>query len=175
MVKVVACRGDCMPARGHLLVSRRLWRDRCLPTPSFSSLHERLGCFSQCLLVAQSRHLDADDDMSAFGGKADIPDTPHQCPLMTQSGHWSGSRDNLAHTEGRFSARPRVTGHGIRLSSTARRSDRRCRHRRSGWAAPFPNRPIKDRRSPRASLAGSAPSPSDRPLPDLRAGNNCER
>ena len=24
--------------------------------------------------------------MSAFGGKADIPDTPHQCPLMTQSG-----------------------------------------------------------------------------------------
>jgi hypothetical protein len=25
--------------------------------------------------------------MSASGGKADIPDTPHQCPLMTQSGH----------------------------------------------------------------------------------------
>ena len=24
--------------------------------------------------------------MSAFGGKADIPDTPHQCPLMTHSG-----------------------------------------------------------------------------------------
>ena len=30
--------------------------------------------------------------MSACGGKADIPDTPHQCPLMTQSGRelpWS--------------------------------------------------------------------------------------
>ena len=26
-------------------------------------------------------------NMSAFGGKADIPDTPHQCLLMTQSGH----------------------------------------------------------------------------------------
>ena len=25
--------------------------------------------------------------MSASGGKADIPDTPHQCPLMTHSGH----------------------------------------------------------------------------------------
>jgi hypothetical protein len=25
--------------------------------------------------------------MSASGGKADIPDTPHQCPLMTLSGH----------------------------------------------------------------------------------------
>ena len=25
--------------------------------------------------------------MSASGGKADILDTPHQCPLMTQSGH----------------------------------------------------------------------------------------
>src|SRR6476619_4604319 len=25
--------------------------------------------------------------MSASGGKADIPDTPHQCPLLTQSGH----------------------------------------------------------------------------------------
>src|SRR6478609_11720063 len=25
--------------------------------------------------------------MSASGGKADIPDTPHQCPLMTQIGH----------------------------------------------------------------------------------------
>ena len=25
--------------------------------------------------------------MSASGGKADIPDTPHQCPPMTQSGH----------------------------------------------------------------------------------------
>jgi hypothetical protein len=25
--------------------------------------------------------------MSASGGKADIPDTPHQCLLMTQSGH----------------------------------------------------------------------------------------
>jgi hypothetical protein len=25
--------------------------------------------------------------MSASGGKADIPDTPHQCPLMTQGGH----------------------------------------------------------------------------------------
>jgi hypothetical protein len=25
--------------------------------------------------------------MSAFRGKADIPDTPHQCPLMTHSGH----------------------------------------------------------------------------------------
>jgi hypothetical protein len=25
--------------------------------------------------------------MSVLGGKADIPDTPHQCPLMTQSGH----------------------------------------------------------------------------------------
>ena len=26
-------------------------------------------------------------NMSALGGKADIPDTPHQCPLMTYSGH----------------------------------------------------------------------------------------
>ena len=25
--------------------------------------------------------------MSASGGIADIPDTPHQCPLMTLSGH----------------------------------------------------------------------------------------
>src|SRR5678816_2733677 len=25
--------------------------------------------------------------MSASGGKADIPDTPHRCPLMTLSGH----------------------------------------------------------------------------------------
>ena len=25
--------------------------------------------------------------MSASGGKADIPDTPHQCPLMTHSRH----------------------------------------------------------------------------------------
>jgi hypothetical protein len=24
--------------------------------------------------------------MSASGGKADIPDTPYECPLMTQSG-----------------------------------------------------------------------------------------
>ena len=24
--------------------------------------------------------------MSAVGGKADIPDTPHQCPLMTHTG-----------------------------------------------------------------------------------------
>ena len=55
MVKVVACRGDCMPARGHLLVSRRLWRDRCLPTPSFSSLHERPGCFSQCVIFNNIR------------------------------------------------------------------------------------------------------------------------
>jgi len=25
--------------------------------------------------------------MSASGGKADIPDTPHQCPLITHFGH----------------------------------------------------------------------------------------
>jgi hypothetical protein len=29
--------------------------------------------------------------MSASGGKADIPDTPHRCPLMTQSGHQLGA------------------------------------------------------------------------------------
>jgi hypothetical protein len=61
------------------------------------------------------------------------------------------------------------TGHGVRLRSTARRSDRRTPPSTKWWAAPFPNRRIKDRRSPRASLAGSAPSLSDRPLPDLRA------
>ena len=28
--------------------------------------------------------------MSAFGGKADIPDRLRRCPLMTQSGHMPG-------------------------------------------------------------------------------------
>ena len=28
--------------------------------------------------------------MSAFWGKADIPNTAHQCPLMTQSGRFKG-------------------------------------------------------------------------------------
>jgi hypothetical protein len=32
--------------------------------------------------------------MSASGGKADIPDTPYQYPLMTQSGH-SSQRSRL--------------------------------------------------------------------------------
>ena len=31
--------------------------------------------------------IDADDEHVRFWGKADIPDTPHQCPIMTQSGH----------------------------------------------------------------------------------------
>src|SRR5688572_21196319 len=31
--------------------------------------------------------IDADDEHVRFWGKADIPDTPHQYPLMTQSGH----------------------------------------------------------------------------------------
>ena len=30
--------------------------------------------------------------MSASGGKADIPDTSHQCPLMTQSGRRAAHR-----------------------------------------------------------------------------------
>src|SRR6478609_5409934 len=34
--------------------------------------------------------IDADDEHVCFWGKADIPDTPHQCPLMTQSGHCIG-------------------------------------------------------------------------------------
>ena len=35
--------------------------------------------------------------MPASGGKADIPDTPHQCPLMTQSRH---SRADVKATRG---------------------------------------------------------------------------
>ena len=31
--------------------------------------------------------IDADDEHVRFWGKADIPETPHQCPLMTLSGH----------------------------------------------------------------------------------------
>jgi hypothetical protein len=34
-----------------------------------------------------NKDIDFDVNMSALGGKADIPDTPHQCPLMTHSGH----------------------------------------------------------------------------------------
>jgi hypothetical protein len=30
--------------------------------------------------------------MSASGGKADIPDTSHQCQLLTQSGHFEPGR-----------------------------------------------------------------------------------
>ena len=43
-------------------------------------------------------------NMSALGGKADIPDTPHQCPLMTQSGH--SSVISLTGTRGRTLRRP---------------------------------------------------------------------
>jgi hypothetical protein len=32
--------------------------------------------------------------MSASGGKADIPDTPHQCPLMTQSRRMPTGKSN---------------------------------------------------------------------------------
>ena len=33
-----------------------------------------------------SKDIDFDDEHVCFGGKADVPDAPHQCPLMTQSG-----------------------------------------------------------------------------------------
>src|SRR6516165_369152 len=38
-------------------------------------------------LLAHSGLFEQARRMSTSGGKADIPDTPYQCPLMTQSGH----------------------------------------------------------------------------------------
>jgi hypothetical protein len=50
------------------------------------------------LLVAHSGLFEQARRMSASRGKADIPDTPYQCPLMTHSGHNKRGNNIIAFT-----------------------------------------------------------------------------